>query len=320
MKCFIASAFGHDDVDAVYDNCVNPLLKQLSITPLRADRVVHNEDIDDKIFELLDTADFAIADLTYARPSVYYEAGYATGKGKPVIYIARDDHFKASDRDPEGFLRIHFDLQMKNTIPWAHTNESFSKQLLARLHYVLKPLIKKGKADKKLIAEQSKFEHLALYDRLKLLRTKAVSLLFVRRFQEFIPSYVPLNGKYPTLSAFVSRDRQEVGIFCTSAVSKILFKRLEYRTPLKRSLNSDQTPTETHFIIASLKPVRRSQITDSLPSFHVLNDSSHRYLDLSKSRPEATIFIHIIDNVKSVSEFSNVFKELLQQNDLNKSA
>ena len=100
MKCFIASAFGHDDVDAIYDRCVIPILRKLSVTPLRVDRVEHNEDIDNKIFELLDSADFAIADLTYARPSVYYEAGYATGKSKPVIYIAKRDHFKAHNDDP----------------------------------------------------------------------------------------------------------------------------------------------------------------------------------------------------------------------------
>ncbi|MEO7841617.1 MAG: hypothetical protein ABIU06_19930 [Anaerolineales bacterium] len=93
MKCFIASAFGHDDVDAIYDRCIIPILRKLSVTPLRVDRVEHNEDIDNKIFELLDSADFAIADLTYARPSVYYEAGYAAGKLKPVIYIAKRDHF-----------------------------------------------------------------------------------------------------------------------------------------------------------------------------------------------------------------------------------
>jgi hypothetical protein len=61
MKCFIASAFGHKDVDAIYDHFVVPTLRKLSVTPLRVDRVKHNEDIDNKIFELLDSPDFAIA-------------------------------------------------------------------------------------------------------------------------------------------------------------------------------------------------------------------------------------------------------------------
>ena len=33
---------------------------------------------------------------------MYYEAGYAFGKGKQVIYTVRNDHFKPSIDDPEG--------------------------------------------------------------------------------------------------------------------------------------------------------------------------------------------------------------------------
>src|ERR1043165_9807243 len=130
MKCFVASAFGHDDVDAIYDDCIVLILKKLSVVPLRVDRVDHNEDIDNKIFELLDSADFVIADLTYARPSVYYEAGYAAGKSKPVIYIAKRDHFKARDNDPHGNYRVHFDLQMKNIISWSEPDRTFSDTLI----------------------------------------------------------------------------------------------------------------------------------------------------------------------------------------------
>ena len=112
MKCFIASAFGHEDVDVIYDSCVVPTLRKLSVTPLRVDRVEHNEEIDNKIFELLDSSDFVIADLTYARPSVYYEAGYATGKPIPVIYTVKSDHFAKHIDDPYGNFRVHFDIQI----------------------------------------------------------------------------------------------------------------------------------------------------------------------------------------------------------------
>ena len=119
LKCFVASAFDRPDVDEVFTKVLVPLLRKLGIRPLRVDRVEHNDDIDDKIFALLDESDFCIADLSYARPSVYYEAGYAAGKGKPVIYLARRDHFKAKQNDPNGNFRVHFDLQMKNIIPWS---------------------------------------------------------------------------------------------------------------------------------------------------------------------------------------------------------
>lgn len=142
MKCFVESTFDRADVDEVYNRCVRPVLKALSVQTVRVDRVEHNEDIDNKIFELLEQADFAIVDLTYARPSVYYEAGYAMGGGKPVVYIARDDHFRAKDNDPQRLFRVHFDLQMKNIISWSEANDEFSKPLDKRLRQVLKPLFR----------------------------------------------------------------------------------------------------------------------------------------------------------------------------------
>ena len=90
MNCFVASAFHHHDVDTIYDLAIRPVLKELKIRPLRVDRVEHNDDIDDRIFRLIGQSQLCIADLTHARPSVYYEAGYAFGGGKPVIYIARE--------------------------------------------------------------------------------------------------------------------------------------------------------------------------------------------------------------------------------------
>jgi hypothetical protein len=68
MKCFVASAFGLDDVGAIFEHAVLPIPKDLGIKPSRVERHERN---DDNIFELLDAADHCIADLTYARPPVY---------------------------------------------------------------------------------------------------------------------------------------------------------------------------------------------------------------------------------------------------------
>lgn len=87
LRCFVASAFGKNDVDQIFKKCLRPVLRVNSIRAYRVDVVEHNDDIDDKIYELIDTADLVIADLTYARPSVYFEAGYALGKGIPVILL-----------------------------------------------------------------------------------------------------------------------------------------------------------------------------------------------------------------------------------------
>ncbi len=116
---FIAMPFNRSDTDHFYDNLVNPIVDEADIAIVRVDRHPHNDDIDDKIIEQIEQCDFMIADLTYARPSVYFEAGYAQ-RHVPVIYSARRDHIgkQASTTDPNGNQIVHFDLQMRNTIGW----------------------------------------------------------------------------------------------------------------------------------------------------------------------------------------------------------
>jgi hypothetical protein len=63
--------------------------------PFRVDDPKHDENandpgfknrIDDRIIAEIRLARFVIADVTGARPSVYYEAGFADGLGTPVIW------------------------------------------------------------------------------------------------------------------------------------------------------------------------------------------------------------------------------------------
>lgn len=147
MKCFVASAFGCKDIDAIYDKVIRKALKACSVRATRVDRENHNDDIDDKIFALLGEADFCIADLTYARPSVYYEAGYAAGQGKPVIYLAHASHFEPDAGDTAGNRRIHFDVQMKNVIKWNTPSQRLVDALTRRIKVVTKPLIARKAAD-----------------------------------------------------------------------------------------------------------------------------------------------------------------------------
>src|SRR5689334_9846443 len=99
ITCFIASAFGYNDVDLIFDKTIKIVLQELSIKPLRVDRINHNDRIDSKIIELINECDFGIVDLTYARPSAYFEAGFIEGLGKKVIYMTRKDHFKQKETD-----------------------------------------------------------------------------------------------------------------------------------------------------------------------------------------------------------------------------
>jgi len=138
MKCFVAMAFGPTDVNQIFDNIICRVLEDRQVQPVRVDRVEHNDNIDDRIMQEIRAADFAIADLTYSRPSVYYEAGYSE-REIPVIYTVREDHFRPQPDDEHGIFRVHFDLQMKNVVGWRDaSDEKFALNLAKRVDLIMK--------------------------------------------------------------------------------------------------------------------------------------------------------------------------------------
>lgn len=68
-----------------------------------------------KIFEYIRNAEFIIADLTFERPNVYYELGYAHAYGKTVIITAKND------------TKLPFDIKDYNTIFYENFQELTKK-------------------------------------------------------------------------------------------------------------------------------------------------------------------------------------------------
>jgi nucleoside 2-deoxyribosyltransferase len=183
LKCFIACAFGQEDVDNIYSKTILPVLKENRIIPLRVDKINHNKNIDQKIVELIKSADFCIADLTYARPSVYYEAGYIHGQNKEVIFTVRKDHFKPTSEDPTGNYRIHFDLITKNIIDWTQPNNAFKQRLKARIKLVISPLQAAMNADKSQIKVENKWASQSLISKLQILNSLSDGILIENKYK-----------------------------------------------------------------------------------------------------------------------------------------
>ncbi len=138
ITCFIAMAFGHKDSDFTYDRYILPTLKSMDIKPVRVDRKQHKDDLNNYIIRMIRESDIVLADLTYARPSVYDEAGFAECM-KPVVYTARSDHLSRSQ--PNDRRRVHFDLEMKKIITWRHINDkNFTARLKQRVSYLVAPI------------------------------------------------------------------------------------------------------------------------------------------------------------------------------------
>ncbi|WP_397538149.1 hypothetical protein [Rummeliibacillus pycnus] len=81
--------------------------------PMIIDDKEHNQLIVPQILEEIGKAEFVIADITQHRNGVYYEAGFAQGMGKEVIFTCRDTDFEAG----------HFDVKQINTIIWRSISE-----------------------------------------------------------------------------------------------------------------------------------------------------------------------------------------------------
>lgn len=124
---FIAMKFDDPVLDPFVRDTVKPAIKESMGYDLVDMRDVTVAGIIDNIMrvQIRDSA-FVIVDLTHDNPGAYWEAGYAEGLGKPVIYICERSKFEEKS--------THFDTNHCTTIPWSTNKvENFKKELVATL-------------------------------------------------------------------------------------------------------------------------------------------------------------------------------------------
>jgi hypothetical protein len=326
MNCFVASAFDHEDVDAIYDYAIRPVLKEFKLRPFRVDRVEHNEDIDDRIFRLIDQSQLCIADLTFARPSVYYEAGYAFGSGKPVIYIARRDHFRAREDDEAGNRRVHFDLQMKNIIPWTIPNDALRMRLRSRLKHVLRPLFREQQKNRKILENAKRFAALSQNERFTAILQKGRSLLYSRGYRK---STLSLNMSYerdPHYRQFYKKVGDKycrLHLLTRPAINKTALKWLHfYEWAIPRELKEQCKQIESLCVVASIRSVRPTTLTTLLPNWTPTNGYVFTKNDTTGFRDNIPLFqtVAFVDGVKSIEDFADRFRSVIDTtNKANKS-
>jgi hypothetical protein len=183
LRCFIAMASGKNDTNRLYKDQIKPALKRHHVTPDFIEQQEHNDDIDDRIISRLKTCDFAIADLTYARPSVYFEAGFAQ-REVPVVYTCRTDHFEPRPKGVPDDYRIHFDLQMKNTIRWSSSSDKvFAQRLGSRISRIIRPLLTARREKQRERQQVDTFSALPIKERIDLLLNESLRCLKRARYR-----------------------------------------------------------------------------------------------------------------------------------------
>jgi len=124
---FIAMKFGDATLEKFISDIIKPTVKKTIDYDLIDLRDVARAGIIDNIMrEKIRDSAFVIADLTHDNYGAYWEAGYAEGLGKPVIYLCEKTKFDNA--------KTHFDTNHCTTVLWSEEDsEVSSAELIATL-------------------------------------------------------------------------------------------------------------------------------------------------------------------------------------------
>ena len=119
--------FNDAELEALIATSVKPVIKsqlQLDVVDMRD--VARAGVIDNIMRAQIRDAAFVIVDLTHDNSGAYWEAGFAEGLGKPVIYICEKSKFEKA--------QTHFDTNHCTTVQWDNGDRAlFEQQLVATL-------------------------------------------------------------------------------------------------------------------------------------------------------------------------------------------
>jgi tetratricopeptide (TPR) repeat protein len=114
--CFALMPFGHKpdgtgasiDFDAVFEQVIEPAIRDAKLEPLRADKEMNGGIIHKPMFERLILCEYAVADLTLANANVFYELGvrHAVRPYSTVLLYAAG-------------TPLPFDVQLDRALPYS---------------------------------------------------------------------------------------------------------------------------------------------------------------------------------------------------------
>ena len=115
-RCFVAMWFD-DSMDMVYSEGMAPAVADAGFTSYRVKEDPINKGVSDHILAEIRRAQFVVADFTGQRQSVYYEAGFAQGIGRDVIWCCRHDEID----------KLTFDTRHLGHVAWKNSADLRSK-------------------------------------------------------------------------------------------------------------------------------------------------------------------------------------------------
>lgn len=119
-KAFVAMWF-NSETEALWKDGIRTGVYAAGYEPIRVDAVEHTNKIDDEIIAQIRASKFVIADFTGQRGGVYFEAGFALGLEKRVIWCVEEAELQ----------NIHFDNRQYNFLRWKKNELPVFKEALS---------------------------------------------------------------------------------------------------------------------------------------------------------------------------------------------
>ena len=102
---FVAMAF-KDELAAAWKDGIQPGAMDAGYVAKRVDTDPHNGRIDDRILAGIRSSYGVIADVTTQNAGAYFEAGFAIGLGRPVVWTVRKDEVTKLHFDTRQFIHL----------------------------------------------------------------------------------------------------------------------------------------------------------------------------------------------------------------------
>ncbi len=113
------------EFDDIYALGIKAACQELDIECQRVDEQLFDESILERIYNQIEDADIIIADMSHKNPNVFYEAGYAHGRGQRVILLTKNSE------------DIPFDLRHYQHIVYGDKISVLKDKLKAKLKWAI---------------------------------------------------------------------------------------------------------------------------------------------------------------------------------------
>jgi len=129
--CFVAMSFD-EDLNNVYNEAIKIAIEENGFKPLIIKNEILPSDvtINDGIIAAIKKSKFIIADFTQNKRGVYFEAGFALGRGLKVIYTCKNEANEING--------LHFDTSHYQHLFWDDI-EDFKNKLKVKIEAFIKP-------------------------------------------------------------------------------------------------------------------------------------------------------------------------------------